>query len=74
FKTLDWKHAGKLMARKLVIDGRNLNSHQAMQDSDFEYYSFGRGTTASRSPVENPVETPAPIEDPCDAVVTAKAI
>jgi UDPglucose 6-dehydrogenase len=74
FKTLDWRHAGKLMARKLVIDGRNLNSHQAMQDLEFEYYSFGRGTSASRAQLENPDETPALVEDPCDAVETAKAI
>jgi hypothetical protein len=62
------------MVRKLVIDGRNLNSHQAMQDLEFEYYSFGRGTSASRAQLENPVETPALVEDPCDAVETAKAI
>ena len=74
FKTLDWKRAGKRMARKLVIDGRNLNSHQMMQALDFEYYSFGRGTSATRPPVEDAVETTtlAP-QEACEAVVTAKA-
>lgn len=43
FKNLDWERAGKLMARKLVVDGRNLYSPQKMADLGFEYYSFGRG-------------------------------
>ena len=42
FKKLDWERAGKLMARKLVIDGRNLYSPKHMRDLGFEYYSFGR--------------------------------
>jgi UDPglucose 6-dehydrogenase len=42
FKKIDWERAGKLMARKLVIDGRNLYSPQKMCDLGFEYYSFGR--------------------------------
>jgi UDPglucose 6-dehydrogenase len=42
FRTLDWEHAGKGMARRLVIDGRNLYSPKKMQELDFEYYSFGR--------------------------------
>jgi len=43
FKNLDWERAGKLMARKLVIDGRNLYSPQKMAELGFEYHSFGRG-------------------------------
>jgi UDPglucose 6-dehydrogenase len=43
FKNLDWDRAGKLMARKLVVDGRNLYSPKEMMDLGFEYYSFGRG-------------------------------
>ena len=43
FKSLDWERAGKLMARKLVIDGRNLYSPQKMAELGFEYHSFGRG-------------------------------
>jgi len=42
FKTLDWGRAGNLMARRLVIDGRNIYSLQGMRELGFEYYSFGR--------------------------------
>ncbi|HYK39067.1 MAG TPA: UDP-glucose/GDP-mannose dehydrogenase family protein [Candidatus Eremiobacteraceae bacterium] len=42
FKNLDWERAGKLMARKLVVDGRNLYSPRKMAELGFEYYSFGR--------------------------------
>jgi UDPglucose 6-dehydrogenase len=42
FRTLDWERAGKLMARKLVIDGRNLYRPKRMRELGFEYYSFGR--------------------------------
>jgi UDPglucose 6-dehydrogenase len=42
FRQLDWEHAEKLMARRLVIDGRNLYSPARMRELGFEYYSFGR--------------------------------
>ena len=42
FRQLDWERVGKLMARRLVIDGRNLCSPALMRDLDFEYFSFGR--------------------------------
>jgi UDPglucose 6-dehydrogenase len=42
FRKLDWERAGKLMARRLVIDGRNLYSPRTMQNLGFDYYSFGR--------------------------------
>ena len=42
FRKLDWRRAGSLMARKLVIDGRNLYTPQEMRNIGFEYYSFGR--------------------------------
>lgn len=42
FKNLDWERAGKRMARKLVVDGRNLYSPKKMADLGFEYFSFGR--------------------------------
>jgi UDPglucose 6-dehydrogenase len=42
FRRLDWERAGKLMARRLVIDGRNLCSPARMRELDFEYFSFGR--------------------------------
>jgi UDPglucose 6-dehydrogenase len=42
FRELDWERAGKLMARRLVIDGRNLYSPQKMQQLNFDYHCFGR--------------------------------
>jgi UDPglucose 6-dehydrogenase len=42
FKKIDWTRAGTTMARKLVIDGRNLYSPKHMKELGFEYYSFGR--------------------------------
>jgi UDPglucose 6-dehydrogenase len=42
YKKLDWERAGKLMARKLVVDGRNLYSPAKMKELGFEYVSFGR--------------------------------
>jgi UDPglucose 6-dehydrogenase len=42
FRQLDWDRAAKLMARRLVVDGRNLCSPQRMRDLEFEYFSFGR--------------------------------
>lgn len=42
FRNLDWKRARTLMARPLVIDGRNLYSPKEMRDLGFEYSSFGR--------------------------------
>jgi UDPglucose 6-dehydrogenase len=42
FRNLDWERGGKLMARRLVIDGRNLYSPKRMRAMGFEYYSFGR--------------------------------
>jgi UDPglucose 6-dehydrogenase len=42
FRKLDWERAGKDMASRLVIDGRNLYSANKMQQLGFDYYSFGR--------------------------------
>jgi UDPglucose 6-dehydrogenase len=42
FRKLDWERAGQLMARRLVIDGRNLYSPKKMKELGFDYYSFGR--------------------------------
>ena len=42
FRNLDWKRAKPLMARGLVVDGRNLYSPKHMRELGFEYYSFGR--------------------------------
>ena len=42
FRTLNWARGKSLMARGLVIDGRNLYSPQEMRELGLEYYSFGR--------------------------------
>lgn len=42
FKKLDWERAGKIMGRRLVIDGRNLCAPAALRALGFEYHSFGR--------------------------------
>ncbi len=42
YRALDWERAGKRMARRLVIDGRNLYVPEHMRELGFEYYSFGR--------------------------------
>jgi UDPglucose 6-dehydrogenase len=42
FRELDWEKAGHTMARRLVIDGRNLYSPKKMHELGFDYYSFGR--------------------------------
>ena len=42
FRNLDWKRAKALMARALVLDGRNLYSPKEMRELGFEYYCFGR--------------------------------
>jgi UDPglucose 6-dehydrogenase len=42
YKKIDWDRAGKLMARNLVVDGRNLYQPEKMKALGFEYFSFGR--------------------------------
>jgi UDPglucose 6-dehydrogenase len=42
FREMDWERAGKLMARRLVIDGRNLYCPAIMRGYGFEYSSVGR--------------------------------
>jgi len=42
FREMDWKRAGKLMARRLIIDGRNLYCPATMRGLGFEYTSVGR--------------------------------
>lgn len=42
FRNLDWRRAKPLMARALVVDGRNLYSPREMRDRGFEYFCFGR--------------------------------
>jgi UDPglucose 6-dehydrogenase len=52
FRNLDWERIYGLMARPLVIDGRNMLDPESMMKLGFEYYSFGR-------PVENVEVFPA---------------
>ena len=42
FRKLDWEKAGKIMSRKLVVDGRNLYDPAKVRALGFEYHSFGR--------------------------------
>jgi UDPglucose 6-dehydrogenase len=42
FRKIDWQRAGGMMARTLLVDGRNFYSPQRMRDLGFEYYCFGR--------------------------------
>ena len=42
FRQLDWERIHSLMARPVVIDGRNLLEPAAMMERGFEYFSFGR--------------------------------
>lgn len=42
FCRLDWTHVAETMARRLVIDGRNLLDPARMRGLGFEYHSFGR--------------------------------
>jgi UDPglucose 6-dehydrogenase len=47
FRQLDWERIHGLMARPLVIDGRNLLNPPAMTERGFEYYCFGRPIKAA---------------------------
>jgi len=42
FAALDWEQIHDVMARPLVLDGRNLLDPSAMKQQGFEYHSFGR--------------------------------
>ena len=42
FRDLDWERVHRIMARPLVLDGRNLLGAARMKSLGFEYYSFGR--------------------------------
>ncbi len=42
FRRLDWKRVRQVMARPLVLDGRNLLDPAEMIALGFEYHSFGR--------------------------------
>ncbi len=44
FIELDWDRAGSLMARRVVVDGRNVLAGRRLAEIGFSYTSFGRGT------------------------------
>ena len=46
FRRLDWKRVYGIMARPLVIDGRNLLDPAEMKALGFEYHSLGRPDTS----------------------------
>jgi UDPglucose 6-dehydrogenase len=64
FRQLDWERIYGMMARPLVIDGRNLLEPTVMREHGFEYYNFGR-------PME--VLTPPLVPAPVPNVVRATA-
>jgi UDPglucose 6-dehydrogenase len=43
-----------MMAKHIIIDGRNQYDPRQMRDAGFEYYGIGRGLVAARS---TPVDT-----------------
>jgi UDPglucose 6-dehydrogenase len=43
FRNPDFEKIGKLMASKLIFDGRNIYDPVRVKDSGFEYYGIGRG-------------------------------
>jgi len=42
FRELDWKQAASLMARTVLVDGRNMLDPEEMRGLGFEYIGFGR--------------------------------
>ena len=42
FKKIDFKNIGKLLKRKIIIDGRNMFDPSQMVKLGFKYYSVGR--------------------------------
>ena len=59
YPRLDWRRIYEVMARPLVIDGRNLLDPALMNEIGFEYYSFGR-----RRQSPSLVSTPAHATEP----------
>jgi len=47
YRQLDWERIHALMARPLIIDGRDLLNPAAMIERGFEYYCFGRPVEAA---------------------------
>jgi UDPglucose 6-dehydrogenase len=49
FADLDWREAAKLMARPLIVDGRNFLDRVALESAGFAYEGIGRPIEASPS-------------------------
>lgn len=68
FRTLDWRRIRGLMARPLIIDGRNLLDPVALSSLGFEYYGMGRlaerraQIAAPVRPVALPAVSLAPVQ------------
>jgi len=58
FKQLNFERLAGIMARPLILDGRNLYDPENMRRAGFEYHSVGRGSVAPLSTV--PTDTPKP--------------
>ncbi len=64
FESLDWNLIGSSMARRLVIDARNLLDPEAMTTLGFQYYAMGRQSAQSRAvtaPVAPRTYVPRPL-------------
>ncbi|MGA2631853.1 MAG: UDP-glucose/GDP-mannose dehydrogenase family protein [Terriglobia bacterium] len=53
FRALDWERIRNLLARPLVLDGRNLLDPGRMKALGFEYHSFGRPDQKLELPAED---------------------
>jgi UDPglucose 6-dehydrogenase len=48
FLRLDWTKVRQIMARPLILDGRNLFSRATMAGHGFEYVDIGSGSLARK--------------------------
>jgi UDPglucose 6-dehydrogenase len=73
FCEIDWDEAGRLMRRRIVVDGRNALSPEMLRAAGFVYSAFGRGPrhVLDRSPVAVTVET-EPDHEPGTAATAAR--
>jgi hypothetical protein len=62
-----WECTGKLVARRLVIDVRNLRSPARMRELDLEYFSFGRGLIRGGRTEVRPGSSSYPLSYPADS-------
>jgi UDPglucose 6-dehydrogenase len=48
FRNVNWKHLGKLVSHRLIIDGRNVVSTEEASSNGFQYVGIGRAAQAVR--------------------------